>query len=53
VSFAGLRVHAGPGYRLYCWRDGDTVVVMLCGGNKSSQVADIERAQSIVADLKE
>ncbi len=31
-----LRVHHGPGYRLYCLRDGTTVVV-LCGGDKGSQ----------------
>ena len=30
-----IRVHRGPGYRLYCLRDGDAVVV-LCGGDKSS-----------------
>ena len=30
-----MRVHHGPGYRLYCVRDGDTVVV-LCGGDKGS-----------------
>ena len=38
-----MRVHHGPGYRLYCVRDGDTVVV-LCGGEKGSQRRDIERA---------
>ena len=38
-----MRVHHGPGYRLYCLRDGDTVVV-LCGGDKGSQPRDMERA---------
>lgn len=38
-----MRVHHGPGYRLYCLHDGDTVVV-LCGGDKGSQRRDIERA---------
>ena len=38
-----MRVHHGPGYRLYCLRDGDAVVV-LCGGDKDSQQRDIERA---------
>ena len=38
-----MRVHHGPGYRLYCRRDGDAVVV-LCGGDKDSQQRDIERA---------
>ena len=38
-----MRVHHGPGYRLYCLRDGDAVVV-LCGGDKGSQPRDMERA---------
>ena len=38
-----MRVHHGPGYRLYCLRDGDAVVV-LCGGDKGSQRRDIKRA---------
>ncbi len=38
-----MRVHHGPGYRLYCLRDGDAVVV-LCGGDKGSQPRDVERA---------
>ena len=38
-----MRVHCGPGYRLYCLRDGATVV-LLCGGDKGSQRRDIERA---------
>ncbi len=48
-----LRIHAGPGYRVYCWQDGDTLVVLLCGGNKSTQPRDIARAQAMVKDLKE
>jgi len=38
------RVHAGPGYRLYFIREGDAVIVLLCGGDKSSQQRDIARA---------
>ena len=41
--FFEMRVHHGPGYRLYCLRDGDAVVV-LCGGDKGSQRRDIKRA---------
>ena len=41
-----LRVHHGPGYRLYCLRDGATLVV-LCGGDKGSQPRDIERAERL------
>ena len=40
-----LRMAFGPGYRAYFGEDGDTIVVLLCGGDKSSQTQDIERAK--------
>ena len=40
-----LRIDIGPGYRIYCGRSGATLVVLLCGGDKSSQDKDIERAK--------
>lgn len=40
-----LRLFFGPGYRIYFGEDGDTIVVLLCGGDKDSQSRDIERAQ--------
>lgn len=48
-----LRIDAGPGYRVYCWKDGAVVVVALGGGDKSSQVKDIAKAQKLVQLLKE
>lgn len=39
-----LRVNHGPGYRVYFVRRGETVVVLLCGGDKGSQSRDIGRA---------
>jgi len=39
-----LRVDWGPGYRVYYGRDGGTVIVLLCGGDKRRQNTDIERA---------
>ncbi|MFZ3123607.1 MAG: type II toxin-antitoxin system RelE/ParE family toxin [Acidovorax sp.] len=48
-----LRIDSGPGYRVYCWRDGATVVIALGGGDKSSQDRDIAKAQSMVQLLKE
>jgi len=39
-----LRIDLGPGYRMYYARDGKTVVVLLCGGDKRTQQADIARA---------
>ena len=47
-----LRMDSGPGYRVYCWRDGDVVVVALGGGDKSTQQKDIAKAQAMVKELK-
>ncbi|MBN1667924.1 MAG: type II toxin-antitoxin system RelE/ParE family toxin [Anaerolineales bacterium] len=41
-----LRFFFGPGYRVYYGADGDTIVVLLCGGDKSSQHRDIRKAQA-------
>ena len=42
-----LRVDHGPGYRVYFIRKGRTIIVLLCGGDKRTQQADIERAIEI------
>jgi len=47
-----LRIAYGPGYRLYCTWVGDVLVVLLCGGDKSSQARDIELAKSIHRELE-
>jgi putative addiction module killer protein len=39
-----LRLHIGPGYRIYFGQDGRTLVILLCGGDKGSQRKDVERA---------
>jgi len=39
-----LRFHFGPGYRVYFGLDGDVLVILLCGGDKSTQDSDIRRA---------
>lgn len=39
-----LRIHYGPGYRVYFIRRGLRLIVLLCGGDKSRQSADIDRA---------
>jgi putative addiction module killer protein len=46
-----LRVHFGPGYRLYFVRRGRVVVVLLNAGDKSSQKRDIRRALKLAAEL--
>lgn len=40
-----LKIDYGPGYRVYFAEDGDTLVVLLCGGDKSTQSRDIKKAQ--------
>jgi putative addiction module killer protein len=47
-----LRVHTGAGYRVYCGRHGKAVVLLLCGGNKSSQESDIKRARALWLEWK-
>ncbi|MGX6569877.1 Addiction module killer protein [Cupriavidus necator] len=46
-----MRVDHGPGYRIYFQQRGQVIVILLCGGNKSTQHADIERARSLAANL--
>ena len=45
-----LRIHVGAGYRVYYGREGDAVVILLCGGGKQSQARDIERAEAYWRD---
>ena len=46
-----LRIDHGPGYRVYFTRQGSVLVILLCGGDKSSQAADIKRAQAMAAKV--
>jgi putative addiction module killer protein len=48
-----LRVDYGPGYRVYFVQRGPLLVVLLCGGDKSSQAADVKRAITLAAGLEE
>jgi putative addiction module killer protein len=41
-----LKIDVGPGYRVYYARAADTIILLLCGGDKRSQNADITRAVS-------
>ena len=47
-----LRMDFGPGYRIYFGQDGETLVILLCGGDKSSQAADIKKAGKYWDDYK-
>ena len=46
-----LRIDYGPGYRLYFKRVGQEIVLLLCGGDKSTQDRDIQRAKVLATDL--
>lgn len=45
-----MRVDYGPGYRIYVARKGNTLYLLLSGGDKSSQQKDIEKAKKILAE---
>jgi putative addiction module killer protein len=45
-----LRLHFGPGYRVYFVRRGEECVILLCGGDKSTQVG-VENAKKIARTL--
>lgn len=44
-----LRIHCGPGYRVYYGEDGPVIVLLLCGGDKRSQRKDIGKARRLWA----
>ena len=48
-----LRIHLGPGYRIYFGQQGSRCVLLLCGGDKRTQAADIMRAKWMWKDWKE
>ncbi len=47
-----LRIDVGKGYRVYYSRQGNIVVVLLCGGNKGTQTRDIVKAKNLLEDLE-
>jgi putative addiction module killer protein len=47
-----MRVDVGPGYRVYYLRRGEALIVLLCGGDKSSQARDIEAAKRLAQRWK-
>jgi putative addiction module killer protein len=48
-----LRIHYGPGYRIYFQMRGRTMIILLCGGEKSTQSRDIKAARRILAGWSE
>jgi putative addiction module killer protein len=47
-----MKIDVGKGYRVYFTQRGDVLVIILCGGDKSTQSADIKRAKVIAKDLE-
>lgn len=48
-----MRIHYGPGYRVYFKKRGSILIILLLGGDKSSQNRDIKKAKAMAAMLKE
>lgn len=46
-----MKIDRGPGYRVYYVRKGDVLILILCGGDKGTQVKDIERAKILAVQF--
>ncbi len=51
-EIAELRIHYGPGIRIYYSKTGNKIMLLLCGGNKSSQSKDISRAKEYIKEYQ-
>jgi putative addiction module killer protein len=52
-GIAELRIGYGPGYRVYFAKRGMTIILLLCGGDKSSQGRDIARAKVLAGEARD
>ena len=48
-----MRIHCGPGYRIYFVQRGTELIILLAGGDKSTQAKDIKTALGLARRLKE
>ncbi len=46
-----LRIHYGPGYRVYFVQRGEVLVILLCGGDKATQARDIATARALAREI--
>ncbi len=53
AGISELRIDYGPGYRIYYKRHGDTIILLLCGGDKRTQANDIETAKRLAKEWSE
>lgn len=47
-----MKIDFGPGYRIYYGRIGDKIILLLCGGDKTTQSGDIKKATEYLSDYK-
>lgn len=52
-NISELRLHFGAGYRIYYTETNDTIVILLCAGNKKTQTKDINKAKIYYNELKD
>ena len=48
-----MRIHYGPGYRVYFIQRGPAMIMLLCGGDKSTQAKDIKNAKLLANNLED
>lgn len=53
AGISELRIHHGPGYRVYFQMRGNVLVILLCGGDKGSQARDIAMAKKLAQEWSE
>ena len=48
-----IRIDYGPGYRVYIIQRGNVLILLLCGGDKRTQDADVSRAKALAKELSD